>query len=120
MYQIVIGIDSSRKSYTDSNFAVQHNNKSSFYGLCCLDLGTGKVSKKDGTKYVCDIKIKPNDVIKMRLNTCNKTLKFWINDEEINVDINNIDFRNKIYNMAFSSYDKQNTIEIINFSYAKK
>ena len=105
---IVIGIDSSNKMYINERF-VTTSNKHLFYVFVFLDFGIGEITKKENksvTTYICNLKIKKNDIIKMELHCFNKTLKCWVNDQIIDATINDIDFRkNNVYNMAISSYN---------------
>ena len=116
---IIIGIDSSNRAHINGKFATSIN-KHSFYALAFMYFGIGKIAKKETyfTTYICNTKIKKNDVIKMELNCYIKTLKFWVNDQMVDDSIIDIDFsNNNVYNMAITSYNKQNSIKIINFTY---
>ena len=105
------GIDSSNFHYINGDYAVTGNISDLYsFGPSCL-----YSKKKGGTNYGKK-GFKEGDIVKMEINTLEKIIEFFINDEsqgiafkdeEINID--------KIYNPAISINGKDDEIKIINF-----
>ena len=120
---LIIGIDSSKRMHINQRFTAL-TNKHSYHALVFFDFGIGKITKKmknDNnpiTAYVSSTTIKKNDIIKMELNCCSKKLKFWYNDQMLDNSIIDIDVGNdNVYHMAISSFNQENSIQIISFTY---
>ena len=116
-YSIYIGIDASNKSYKDSSFY----DKSSFYFasdgeiLLCHDDSLIDDDTIDNFGLIDDSDYwQKCDLIKMELNTKNKTIKYYKNWENEGIGFKNIDFGNKICNLAISIGDEE-SIKLIDF-----
>ena len=111
---LCIGIDASNKKYINDDFSSRYNNKCYFYAY--YDKGP-KYSHKcsyNGESYG---KLwEASDTIKMELNTNKKTLKFYVNNVDQGIAFDEVDFENNTkYNMAIFLYQKNDSIQLIDF-----
>ena len=61
-----------------------------------------------------------DDLIKMEVNTKEKTIKYYKNDKDLGIAIYNINFKNNIkYNLAISMDFKSDCVKLINFKVEK-
>ena len=118
-----IGIDSSNKKHIDSNFTSYDSNK-----FCAIS--------HDGHRTLngCDYEEPENesvssygygngmdvgDVVKMELNTMNKTMEFWVNGKSRGIAFRNILFDEIEYyfavSLATNEPDYAHSVKLINF-----
>eukprot|EP01084_Bolivina_argentea_P155838 271557_1 len=105
-YNIYIGIDSSQYPfyYRNADFTNNDGNPHYSYGssgriYCFEDTISGEEYGKEWTE---------GDIIKMKLHTKNKTLKYYVNNIDQGIAFKNIEMKNKIYHMVVSLCSKHN------------
>ena len=122
-FTMVIGIDSSNKYFKNSKYTVSIN-KYPHYSNC-----NGTISSNKQCDNVEEFfrrllyeqnRWKIGDIIKMEINTKNKTIKYKHNDKDLGIAYKNIDFtNNKIYNLAIFLYAEKAAVQLLNFSCIK-
>ena len=112
------GIDSSNKNQINDSFAIKSKNKYEYYAAGFNESTVYIYSHKfvTGYKFLFNGGIKPNDEIKMELNTKTKCLKFYMNKEkESKIIINDINLDDdKTYNMAIEMASNR-SVKLIDF-----
>ena len=107
IYNTYIGIDASDKAHVNRNFAIVRNE---YYVIDAK--GTKKYRTVQNNKHQrlsYGKKLNEGDIVKMEINTENKTMQFWINDEDQGIAFENITFDDFEYHLAISlCTDKQN------------
>ena len=103
---IAIGIDSSNYEKTEE-FCFGYTNKSNNYGWYG---GDGHLYSNSSFKS-CEA-MQNGDIIRMELNGNKRTLKFYKNDKDINLQFNNVDI-SKTYRLAISIYNSTNAVQMI-------
>ena len=112
-YEMDIGIDASNKLYCNTWFHNKDKNKSHFYALA----EDGRRSAHNTPLYDehCDENFANGVIIKMELNVPLATLAFFIDNKYQGVAFKDIDFRNKVFNMAIFMGMPDDEIELIDF-----
>ena len=97
---LAIGIDASDKAYFDEDFH-DCDNESHYYGFEIYCNGSGELYTLEKRKGRYGVMVGDGDVIKMDLNVNDKTLKYYINDQDQGIAFTDVYFdSNTIYHMA--------------------
>ena len=107
---IIIGIDASNKKVINNSY-VNKFYPGPYYVWCPTRdhvLIKPDTNIERTIKKYCGETIKPNDVIKMTVNTKDKTMKYSKNNTDLKIEMNNIYFtNNKKFNFALFMNDNK-------------
>lgn len=113
---ICIGIDGSNKLYLNESWYDDDINTNKYYAI---EFGLNMHEKFSIDQYCGDyamLTIKSNDIIKMELNTFQNTLRYYVNDYDLGIAFDNIDFYfNRKYFMAVSMRDYGQILKLLSF-----
>ena len=109
---IYIGLDSSNKKFINDDFSDYATNNNDFYAFCDGYIYNQQILEDEYS----ELSVKNNDIIKMELNTKDKTLKYYINDKDQGIAFKNIAFKNKIFNLAIGFLSRSTeSVQLIDF-----
>ena len=118
-YDTFIGIDSSNKEYINSGFYERYWDTFYAFGLSAVKTSSNdvRVYEKFGKR------IKEGDVVRMEINTNDKTMRVCVNGEDMGIAHKDILFENKEYHLAVSLCSNyrlcENFIKLLNFEIVK-
>ena len=116
MVCIGIGIDSSNKEYTNTMFDSSIN-KYPYYSFESIKIVTGlsQILTNDSSDDYGSFYCKPNSVVKMELDTNNKTLRYYVNGADQGIAVDNVKFDNNEQYVAAISVNKNVKIKLLKF-----
>ena len=97
-YDTFIGIDSSNKEFVDSGFFREIEN--TYYAFSPSALKTSSVEHQVIKPF--GKKMKQGDIVRMEINTNDRTMKVYVNGEDLGIAHDNIVFDEKVYYLAVS------------------
>ena len=113
---IIIGIDSSNKQFCNGDYATKRNTNSYYsYGSDGLKFGHNESEQfeVEGEYGYC---FKTGDIVIMELNVFDKTLGYYINNKYFGIAFDNIDFKNRYYNIGVMFVAAENSIQLTEFN----
>ena len=119
---IFIGIDNSNKSCIDDDFCDPSEEFKIDYGyenFISYGWGTDKKSYNTDGGQVNVVKygelIQENDLIKMELNTMDKSLRYFRNGMDQGIAFTNVKLENGTYYLAITMWEQQASLQLLDF-----
>ena len=109
-----IGFDSSQKKHLTRNFVL--GGYGDYYCFASRTIFSRDYKTRENLKRD---EWKTNDIIKIEVNTKTKAIRLKHNNEVYKNAFTNIDFKNKIFNLAITPCNKGESIQIENFTQNK-
>ena len=104
IYNTWIGIDASNKEYSHRNFSLAAKH---YYAIDVRGSKKSRISGQSSTRVNYGKRMKEGDIVKMDINTKDRTMSFWINDEYQGIAFEDVAFDGVEYYLAISLF-KQN------------
>lgn len=117
VFDTFIGMDSSNKKYINANFTLQsgYDKLYKYYAIDHCGLKYGHIEGEE--EY--GIRFGVNSVVRMEVNTKDKTIEYWINGKSQGVAFENVDFDDCEYYFAVSlctnEYEYAHCVKLIDF-----
>ena len=116
-HTIGIGIAESNKWWINTNYLFKNDPFYSYFSKGEIFSMSDDKTKRAlccGTKY--GEQFYANDIIKMEVNTKEKTIRYYKNGKDLGIAVNDINFKNNIrYNLAVVMGAKNDCIQLIDF-----
>ena len=113
VFYTYIGMDSSNKQYINENFTSDR-----LYNYYAMDHCGSKHNHIEGEEEY-GVEFGVNSIVKMEVNTKEKTIEYWVNGKSQGVAFKNVDFDDCVYYFAVSlctnEFDYAHCVRLINF-----
>eukprot|EP01084_Bolivina_argentea_P285526 489659_1 len=107
--RVYIGVDSSNKIHLHTNYTISN-------ASCYYSYGNGrKYSNELPGGKLYGYMFYNRFIIKMEINTKQKTLKYYTNGIDEGIAFQDINFKNTTYHLAITMQDKNDSVQIIKF-----